>query len=73
MIKMKRIVVNSSNCIGCGACIGIDPEHFAFNDDGVSSPLSQENLESQNLQDAIASCPVAIISLEDEEKEEKAE
>ncbi len=70
---MKKLIVNTENCIGCGACVGIDPEHFAFNDDGLSHPISQDNLESQSLQDAMASCPVAIISVEDDENEEKAE
>ena len=70
---MKKLVVHTDNCIGCGACVGIDPEHFAFNDEGLSNPISQENLESQSLQDAMASCPVAIISVEESSDEEKAE
>ncbi|MBR1818344.1 MAG: ferredoxin [Bacilli bacterium] len=70
---MKKIVVNTSNCIGCGACVGIDPEHFDFNDDGLSHPISQENLDSPDLQNAFASCPVAIISLEEEHASETTE
>lgn len=62
---MKKIVLNEEGCIGCGACIGIDSEHFEFNDDGFSSVKSQENLESPALSDAIDACPVAVISLED--------
>lgn len=61
---MKKIVLKSESCIGCGACIGIDSEHFEFSDDGFSIIKSQENLESTSLQDAIDACPVAIISLE---------
>ena len=71
--KLKKLVVNNNNCIGCGACVGIDPEHFSFNDEGLSHPISQENLESQSLQDAMASCPVAVISVEEDDEEEKAE
>ena len=64
---MKKLVVKTENCIGCGACVGIDSEHFTFNDDGFSIPVSNENLDSDKLQTAIDSCPVGIISvLEDD-------
>ena len=42
---MKKINVKNDACIGCGACVAIDSEHFAFNDEGLSHPISQENLE----------------------------
>lgn len=66
---MKKIVVKSESCIGCGACVGIDPEHFEFSDDGFSVVKSQDNLESPLLKDAIDACPVAIISLEEKEND----
>lgn len=69
---MKKIVLKNESCIGCGACVGIDGEHFTFNEDGYSTIKSQENLDSPALQDAIEACPVAIISLE-EAQEEKQE
>lgn len=64
---MKKLKVLTENCIGCGACVGIDPEHFDFNEDGLSHVISEENLESENLQNAIESCPVGIISIEEVE------
>lgn len=64
---MKKIVLKNEACIGCGACIGIDSEHFEFSDDGYSIVKSQENLDSPSLMDAIDACPVAIISLEEVE------
>ena len=33
---MKKIKVNTEGCIGCGACVGLDPEHFDFNEEGLS-------------------------------------
>lgn len=60
---MKKITVSDS-CIGCGACIAIDPEHFDFNDEGLSSVISNENLETDELKNAIASCPVSAIKCE---------
>lgn len=64
---MEKILVDDSTCIGCGACIAIDSEHFDFNDEGKSSVISNENLKSNNLSNAIESCPVAAISIVDNE------
>lgn len=64
---MKKINVNSDACIGCGACVAIDPKHFAFNDEGLSHPINQENLESTDLMSAIDSCPTSAISLEEKD------
>ena len=33
--KMK-IVLKNESCIGCGACVGIDSEHFEFSEEGYS-------------------------------------
>ena len=66
---MKKIKVNSNSCIGCGACIAIDSQHFDFNMDGKSSIISQEDIENNNdLINAIESCPVAAIDIVDEEQ-----
>lgn len=64
---MKKIILKEEACIGCGACVGIDSEHFDFNEDGYSTIKSQENLESPALSDAIEACPVAIISIEEQD------
>lgn len=58
---MKKLEVNE-NCIGCGMCIAIDNEHFDFQDN-LSHVISNENLESDNLKNAIASCPVGAINV----------
>ena len=60
---MKKLVVNE-NCIGCGACAAVDEEHFEM--DGTSQVVSNENLDSSALEAAIDSCPVAAISIEEE-------
>ncbi len=62
---MKKIIVNEEACIGCGACVGLDGEHFAFNDEGLSHPISQENLDSEELATAIDACPTGAISLKE--------
>lgn len=62
---MKKLVVNGNACIGCGACVAIDGEHFAFNEEGLSTAISQENLESKNVSEAIDACPTSAIRLEE--------
>lgn len=64
---MKKINVSEEACIGCGACVAIDPEHFAFNDEGLSHSISNENLEGSELSSAIDSCPTSAISIKEED------
>lgn len=71
--NVKKICVNQEKCIGCGACVAIDPEHFEFNDEGKSSVISNENVENENVLNAIESCPTGAISLSEENKEETQE
>ena len=68
---MKKLCVKEEQCIGCGACVAIDPEHFDFNENGLSNPISQENLESANLTSAKESCPTQAISFEEETNNEE--
>lgn len=62
---MKKIKVNESACIACGACVAIDGEHFEFNDKGLSTVISQDNLESQLVTNAIEACPTGAIFMEE--------
>ena len=62
---MKELTVNENACIGCGACVAIDPEHFEVGDDGLSHAISQENLESEEITNAKESCPTSAISVEE--------
>ena len=50
-------------------CIGADPEHFEFNSDGLSTVKSEENLDSEALQNAITGCPVNAISITEDTEE----
>lgn len=62
---MGNLKVNEEQCIGCGACVAIDPEHFDFNENGLSSVIKEDNLESANLKSAMESCPTGAISCGD--------
>ena len=66
---MKKLILDEEKCIGCGACIALDSKHFDFNDEGLSSVISQDDLESEDLQNAIHSCPVNAIKLAEHDEE----
>ncbi len=68
---MKKIIVNKEQCIGCGACVAIAPTHFEFDDEGKSTPISQEIIEDESLQNAIESCPTSAISINEVEQTEE--
>lgn len=60
---MKKLIVEKDLCIGCGACMSIDPDHFDWDDENLSEAISQDNLDSNNLQNAIESCPTNAIKI----------
>ncbi len=66
---MKKINLNKTSCIGCGACVAICGEHFEFDDNGLSTIIKQLEAEPSNeLLEAIDSCPTNAISLVDVEE-----
>ncbi len=70
---MKELNVNKDACIGCGACVAIDKEHFDFGDDGLSEVISNENIETEAVKNAISSCPTDAISYVETAKETENE
>ncbi len=67
---MKKLVVKDDVCIGCGACVAIDALHFDLNENGLSSVISNENVETGEVITAINTCPVNAIKLVDENNED---
>ena len=66
---MEKVIVDDTRCIGCGACVGIAPDTFDFNDDGLSevkNPTVTDDAKS-----ACEACPVEAISIENDSEEEK--
>ena len=63
------INVDENKCIGCGACVAVDSEHFAFNDQGLSSVIKQEVTDS--VKEAKDACPVDAITVENASNEEE--
>jgi len=56
----KRVKLDSSACIMCGACVGSYPDDFRFSDAGPAELISGEADE-----DAVSVCPVGAISVEE--------
>ena len=61
---MKNLKVNE-NCIACGMCVAIDPEHFEIVD-GLSQATNNDNLDSTDLKNAMDSCPTAAIEISED-------
>lgn len=62
--EAKKLSINY-RCTGCNRCAMIDREHFSRSfGHQAPSVISQKNLSSVKLQNAIRSCPVDAIVLE---------
>jgi len=60
---MKEVVINEDECLGCGACVELCPEIFAFNDDENKAYVIEAESEDQDcIDEAMASCPASCIS-----------
>ena len=61
-----RAFVDRDSCIGCEACVGICPEVFSMDDEGISvaidGEISADLLESA--EEAMECCPVSAITVE---------
>ena len=64
---MKKLEVDKTKCMACGFCYSTDEEHFSPDNDGLSEAISQENLDSQGVANAIEGCPTGAISLTENE------
>ena len=57
-----RIDVDANACVGSGTCEMIDPEHFRLVD-GKAQAVVDEVVTSEELDDAVADCPVRALTL----------
>lgn len=64
---MKKVVLDQSKCIGCGACVAISSAenggNFDFDENGLSKVVNETPTETTA--DAAASCPVEAITIEE--------
>lgn len=60
-----RVTVDKDLCIGCGACVGICPDVFDFDDDGLAYVKNEEKAIKdkylEKTKEAIENCPTDAI------------
>lgn len=71
---MKYTIVDKETCIACGACGGVAPEIFDYDDDGISYVFLDQNEGTVHvpedlidcLEDAHEGCPTESIKIAEE-------
>ncbi len=61
-----RAFVDRDSCIGCEACVGICPEVFSMDDEGISVAIDGEIATDllESVEEAMECCPVSAITVE---------
>ena len=56
--------VKVEGCIGCGACLGVAPDVFVMNEEGMSTPKADKvpAEHEEAAREAMEVCPVGAIS-----------
>ncbi|MDP2860849.1 MAG: ferredoxin [bacterium] len=62
---MKKLKVNEEKCLGCGACVSLCPKVFKINENGKSAVIDSSGDTPENIETAIAACPVQAILWEE--------
>ena len=61
-----KAFVDRDSCIGCEACVGICPEVFSMDDEGISVAIDGEIAADlvESAEEAMECCPVSAITVE---------
>ena len=61
-----RAFVDRDSCIGCEACVGICPEVYSMDDEGISVAIDKEIAADllESAEEAMECCPVSAITVE---------
>ena len=66
MAKNKKVVLDQNKCIGCNTCPLIDPETFEMDTTIYKAKVKKQPEKiTDAIQNAVSSCPVGAISIED--------
>ena len=60
---MEKLKINEDACLGCGACVGIAPDNFAFGE-GCAKVINET--PTDEAKEALDCCPGAAISIVNE-------
>ncbi len=63
----KQVTIDQDECLGCGACVEICPEVFGLDEDSTKAfVLDGADAGLACVEEAMGSCPVECITVEDE-------
>lgn len=62
----KKLRIDEDECIGCESCVELCPAAFEMNADGDKAIVTDEDSTADCVEEAIDTCPVDCIHLEDE-------
>lgn len=63
-ILSMKAMIDRDGCIGCGVCAGTCPDVFCIADDGLAQVCGEVSAKNEDaVIDAVASCPVAVITV----------
>ncbi len=65
-----KIMIDRRKCVGEGICVGIAPEVFDFDNDGIAMVVNSEGLDEETILEIVTSCPQDAIIVIEEETEE---
>ena len=82
MGKKFRITHDREECIGCGACAAMAPDHWTMDDDGKATLIGSTGsgkkaikmIDEKDLaanEEAASSCPIEAIHIEEEDTKKK--
>ncbi|MDD2391131.1 MAG: ferredoxin [Desulfobacterales bacterium] len=62
----EKVIIETEKCIGCGTCIDMCPDIFAFDEsEEKAEVILPEGGAEECIEDAIFSCPVGCIHWEE--------
>ncbi len=64
---MTKIILDQNKCIGCNTCPLIDPDTFEMDTNIYKAKVKKQPEEiTDAIQNAVSSCPVGAISIQEE-------
>jgi ferredoxin len=64
-----KVIIDRRKCSGEAICVGIAPEVFDLDEEGIAIVINPEGADEETLLEAMESCPQDAITLIEEEEE----